>query len=68
MDFSTSFGSCMPLVYVLLLQVDVDARVKIGGRDTTNFNLGVFNPIWRSRGDRLSKEEAVLLNKSSSKL
>ncbi|CAK9069212.1 unnamed protein product [Durusdinium trenchii] len=37
--------------------VDVDRRLKIGGRDTTNFNLGVFNPIWRSRGDKLSREE-----------
>eukprot|EP00435_Cladocopium_sp_Y103_P029510 s736_g7.t1 len=37
--------------------VDVDRRLKIGGRDTTNFNLGVFNPIWRSRGDKLSLEE-----------
>jgi metal transporter CNNM len=38
--------------------VDVDNRVRVSdGRDSRQFQLGVFNPVW-ARTDRLSREEA----------
>lgn len=38
--------------------VDVDNHVKVpDGRERCTFNLGVFNPIWRNRGEMLSREE-----------
>eukprot|EP00439_Symbiodinium_sp_Y106_P002876 s4876_g1.t1 len=37
--------------------VDVDRQLKIQGRNERKFDLGVFNPIWRSKADKLSLEE-----------
>lgn len=38
--------------------VDVDRGVKVtDGRASRNLNLSIFNPVWRARGDRLSKDE-----------
>lgn len=37
--------------------VDVDNRIKVFGREPKAFDLGVFNPVWRRKTDRLSKEE-----------
>lgn len=41
--------------------VDVDNRVKVFGREKRQFDLGVFNPAWRTTQDRLSKEEVAAI-------
>merc|ERR1712054_513635 len=36
--------------------VDVNNQIKVFGRER-DFDLGVFNPVWRRKQDRLSREE-----------
>merc|ERR1719277_1958932 len=44
--------------------VDVDNQVKVSdGRAFRELNLGIFNPVWRARGDRLSHEESMAVGK-----
>merc|ERR1712203_1004241 len=44
--------------------VDVDNQVKVSdGRAFRELNLGIFNPVWRARGDRLSREEIMAVGK-----
>jgi len=44
--------------------VDVDNQVKVSdGRAFRELNLGIFNPVWRARGDRLSREEIAAIGK-----
>lgn len=43
--------------------VDVDRGVRVkDGRENRIINLGVFNPIWQSKGDRLGSEEVRALS------
>jgi len=37
--------------------VDVDKGIKVFGREKKVFDLGVFNPVWRRKQERLSREE-----------
>jgi metal transporter CNNM len=37
--------------------VDVDNQIKVFGREKKDFDLGVFNPVWRRKQDMLSREE-----------
>lgn len=37
--------------------VDVDNQIKVFGREKKDFDLGVFDPVWRRKQDMLSKEE-----------
>merc|ERR1719174_3297950 len=37
--------------------VDVDNQIKVFGRKKKDFDLGVFNPVWRRKQDMLSREE-----------
>jgi len=37
--------------------MDVDRQIKVVGRLKPKYDLGVFNPVWRSKQDRLSREE-----------
>eukprot|EP00932_Pfiesteria_piscicida_P012274 SRR837773.23616.p1 GENE.SRR837773.23616~~SRR837773.23616.p1 ORF type:complete len:178 (+),score=50.53 SRR837773.23616:2-535(+) len=44
--------------------VDVDNQVLVSdGRAARDLNLGIFNPVWRARGDRLSREEIAAISK-----
>merc|ERR1719482_550276 len=41
---------------------DVDNQVKVlDGRETRVLNLAVFNPLWKSRKERLSAEEVATI-------
>mmetsp|Transcript_34702 Transcript_34702/g.91958 ORF Transcript_34702/g.91958 Transcript_34702/m.91958 type:complete len:605 (-) Transcript_34702:493-2307(-) len=49
--------------------VDVDNRVRVGdGRHARKLNLGVFNPVWRRRGDYLGAEEISAIGAHLSRL
>lgn len=42
--------------------VDVDNRVRVSdGRECRKLNLGVFNPVWRTRGTMLSRDEVAAI-------
>lgn len=42
--------------------VDVDNRVRVSdGRHSRKFNLALFNPVWRRRGDSLGVDEVAAL-------
>uniref|UniRef100_A0A6U6UMF9 CNNM transmembrane domain-containing protein n=1 Tax=Zooxanthella nutricula TaxID=1333877 RepID=A0A6U6UMF9_9DINO len=44
--------------------VDVDNQVKVSdGRAFRELNLGIFNPVWRAKADRLSREEISAISK-----
>mmetsp|Transcript_28128 Transcript_28128/g.80727 ORF Transcript_28128/g.80727 Transcript_28128/m.80727 type:complete len:555 (+) Transcript_28128:2-1666(+) len=44
--------------------VDVDNQVKCtDGRAGRQLNLGIFNPVWRAKGDHLSREEVAAVSK-----
>jgi len=44
--------------------VDVDNQVKVSdGRAFRELNLGIFNPVWRAKGDRLAREEVGAISK-----
>jgi len=43
--------------------VDVDRGVRVkDGRESRIINLGVFNPVWVSKGDRLASEEVKAIS------